>query len=190
MTLEGCLSTEVLEIVVRLAKVSKILAKACDKTIECSEAEFFTAYKPEHEFHTCIECLRSISPASSESRGTSIEHVVCLALVTFCNCVFGCMTYGPLFKAVQESLTKAIADLTVQQGHHDFVVWAASISLWAESVNSGVRCEKTMEMMETIRDARCEGLEYDEYQHILRGFLWTEDMVTVCQRNWQGASCR
>jgi len=92
MTLRGCLSVEVLEIVKRVTRISNIFAKARKHTIEGDE--FFTAYKPEREFHVCIECLRRISrrggTVDSSLMGcprTSIEHVVCLALAMFCNCV-------------------------------------------------------------------------------------------------------
>ena len=196
MALRGNLSVEVFEIVQRMAKFQTILEKAWHRTIGASEVDFATAYKAEHEFHTCIDCLRRVAPrnptstglASAEQESTTIEHVVCLALIAFSNSVFGCMTYGPLFKASQEALATAIRSCELEQGQEDCLIWARAVAVWAESMNTGVQSEIVDEVVGRILSDYGNGRGWEALDNTIQRFLWTEDMVGVCEKTWVRAS--
>lgn len=190
MALQGYLSFEILQIIERILRVLRILEKARQRTINAKEVDFITAYKAEHEFHTCIDCLRRIAPAysPSEEQTTSIEHVVCLALVAFCNSLYGCMTYGTLFKAVLDSLDKAIRDCILQQGLEECVIWAQLVSVWAVSINAGTQSEMNFDTMMRIRRQYGNGLGWGELNHVIQSFLWTQDMADICEMTWKRVS--
>lgn len=190
IALQGLLSLELLEIITRMWTVLEVLDRARQNTVEPADVAFVNAYKPEHEFHTCIDCLRRISP---ETRGslplnrhtTSIEHVICLGLLAFINGVFGCMTYGRLFKAVQDSLSEAIDNCEPTPAQQDSIIWAQLVSVWAVSITAGPQSEITEETMMNIRRQYGNGLGWEELSDILQSMLWTNDMATACSLAWK-----
>lgn len=189
LILQCHLSSEVQEIINRIARVVSIFKNARNRTIETSEVDFAIAYKAEHEFHACIDCLRRIEPGRMVDRRssmgelrTTIEHVVCLALVAFSNCVFACMTYGPLFKAVRNSLEIALRDCEVLQEHEECITWAQSIEVWAASMYSGPQSQLATGVVKKLRSECRSGSTGTELRHTLQRFLWTDDMVAACEK--------
>merc|ERR1711939_952580 len=182
------------EIIKRMYMFTKILVKARTRAQSVSESEsaYVIAYRAENEFHNCIDCLRRISPnerpVKSSSNGPPpilVEHVVCLALLTFCNCEFGCMIHGSLFKAVQESLLVAIKGCAVQLGQEDCIIWARSVALWAACITTGQRSQSAEAIIRGLGEGYGKHLCLEEYRDILRKFLCTGDMILECERSFK-----
>ncbi|KAK5195840.1 hypothetical protein LTR99_002365 [Exophiala xenobiotica] len=197
IALLGGLSVEVLEIIKRMYMFTKILDKAHTRAQPVSESEsaYVVAYRAENEFHNCIDCLRRISPyerpvksSSIDSHSTLVEHVVCLALLIFCNCEFGCMIHGPLFKAVQESLLVAVEGCAVRLGQEDCIIWARSVGLWAASITTGQHSQSAEAIIRGLREGYGKHLCVEEYRDVLRRFLWTEDMMLACEQSFKRPS--
>ncbi|KAK5255137.1 hypothetical protein LTS03_002773 [Exophiala xenobiotica] len=197
IALLGGLSVEVLEIIKRMYMFTKILDKAHTRAQPVSESEsaYVVAYRAENEFHNCIDCLRRISPeerpmksSSIDSQSTLVEHVVCLALLTFCNCEFGCMIHGPLFKAVQESLLVAVEGCAVQLGQEDCIIWARCVGLWAASITTGQQSQSAKAIIRGLREGYGKHVCLEEYRDVLRRFLWTEDMMLACEASFKQSS--
>jgi hypothetical protein len=172
-----------------MSRIVAIFGNARNATVETSDAGLVTAYKAEHEFHACVDCLRRIERGRMDNRrpwtgepGTTIEHVVCLALVAFINCVFACMTYGPLFKDVRDSLEIAIRDCEVLPGHGDCISWARCVGLWATSLYPGSHGQPHTDVTMKLRDGCTSGSPEAELHSMLRRFLWTEEMLASCKK--------
>lgn len=185
---QGDISVEVFQIAHRMAKVTGFLEKARNHRICTDEIDFAETYKPEHEFHECIDCLRRIPPtrncdeASEETGSTTIEHVICLALLVFIESVFGCMTYGPLFNSVQVSLGEALQTCELSDYHDDCMIWAQMTAVWAQSIVSGIA---DLTPLGFVWTGYGMSQSWEEIRSTLQIFLLTEEMATACERAWK-----
>lgn len=187
---QGDLSVEVLQIVHRITRVVRILDKARNRRVCAAEIDFAETYKPEHEFHECIDCLRRITPSQSSdavsdgTNNTTIEHVICLALLAFIESVFGCMTYGPLFNSVQLSLAEALQTCELSDYHEDCMTWAQMVAVWAQAIVSGMAGGMSLG---SIWTGYGMSQSWNEIQSTLQMFLLTEEMNTACEQIWKRA---
>jgi len=185
---QGDISVEVLQIAYRMAKVAGFLEKARNQRICADEIDMAETYKPEHEFHECIDCLRRIPPTqnndevSEETGSTRIEHVICLALLTFIESVFGCMTYGPLFNSVQVNLCEALQTCELSDYHDDCMIWAHMTAIWAQSIISDTA---SLTPLGFVWTGYGMSQSWEEIQATLQIFLLTEEMATACERAWK-----
>ncbi|KAJ9633848.1 hypothetical protein H2204_006633 [Knufia peltigerae] len=194
LTLNGVFSMELLEIMVRVSQLTTILHKGRrrDEPLTSFEATYVVAYRAEHEFHNCIDCFRRISiqetPAGfalAQPGGFVIEHVVCLALLLLCNCEFGCMVHGPIFKTAQDALRTVIEQCQIKLGQEDCMIWAQSVGLWAAVLTTGEHGEDAEFYITRFRRGYTKHLCLEEYKDILKRFLWTELMMKVCERTFE-----
>ncbi|KAK5064452.1 hypothetical protein LTR84_000285 [Exophiala bonariae] len=184
---QGDLSVEVLRIVHRIAKVVEILEKTRMNRSSADEMEFAETYKPEHEFHECIDCIRripSLQPNYANpdtSADATIEHVICLALLTFVESIFGCVTYGPLFGSVQAHLRKTLQTCEISDHHEECITWAQMVAVWAQTRILG---STTGVSFGTILTGYTLSQGWSEIQDILETFLLTEEMAIACEQAW------
>lgn len=184
---QGDLSIEVLRIVQRMAKVVDILERARLNRADAVDIDFAETYKPEHEFHECIDCLRRIpsSPADGADSGKAvsitIEHVACLALLTFIESIFGCVTYGPLFSSVRIHLGESLQTCELSDHHEDCMTWAQMVAVWAQTRILGTTNGVSLG---TIWTGYAMSQSWKEMQDVLEMFLVTKEMTTACEQAW------
>lgn len=184
---QGDLSVEVLQIVSRIAKVVEILEKTRIHSSSAAEMEFAETYKPEHEFHECIDCIRRIPPLQTNDTGSNpvdatIEHIICLALLTFVESIFGCVTYGPLFGSVQSHLDETLQTCELSDHHEDCVTWAQMVTVWAQTQILGTT---TGVSLGNVLTGYTMSQSWNEMHDILDAFLLTEEMATACEQAWK-----
>ncbi|KIW20728.1 hypothetical protein PV08_01306 [Exophiala spinifera] len=194
VALDGALSMELLEIMMRVTQLTTILHKGQrrDEPLTSAETAYVLAYRAEHEFHNCIDCLRRISLRERPEAATIanpgsivIEHVVCLALLLLCNCEFGCMLHGPIFKKTHDAFRVAVEQCPVKLGQEDCMIWAQSIGLWAAVLTTGEKGQDAEFYITRFRRGYTKHLCLEEYKDVLKKFLWTELMMRFCERSFE-----